>query len=180
MENRIIAAGFGGQGVLLMGQLLAKAGMEEGQNVSWLPSYGAEMRGGTANCSVILSDEPVGSPLVSVADILIVMNGPSFDKFEGILKPGGLLFVNTSLIERKPKREDVVVIGVPATGIANELGNARVANMVMLGAVIKATGMVGVESVIHALKASLGKSKEHLIPLNQQAMERGADCAQDR
>jgi len=173
MEHRIILAGFGGQGVLLMGQLLAKAAMAEGHEVSWMPSYGAETRGGTSNCHVMISDEPVGSPLVSSATECIVMNLPALDKFESIVEPGGFLFVNTSLIERKVARTDIKVVYVPVSDIANEMGNPRVANMVMLGAVLKATDMLPAESVLEALRVTLGKSKEHLIPLNKQAIERG-------
>ncbi len=174
MTNEVIMAGFGGQGVLLMGQLLAYAGMVEGKNVSWLPSYGPEMRGGTANCSVIVSDEPVGSPVVTEADAVIVMNKPSLDKFESALKPGGTLFINSSLIDRKPSRKDIDVHYIPVNEIAAEVGNARVANIVMLGAYVASSGIVSKKSVIDAVEYVLGKSKAHLIPINEKAFDEGA------
>jgi len=174
MISEMIMAGFGGQGVLLMGQLAAYAGMIEDKNVSWLPSYGPEMRGGTANCCVIVSDEPVGSPVVTEADAVIVMNKPSLDKFENTLKPGGKLFINSSLIDKKPTRTDIDVYYVPANDIAAELGNARVANIVMLGAYVASSGAVSKKSVIDAVEYVLGKRKAHLIPVNEQAFDEGA------
>ena len=148
-EEKIIMAGFGGQGVMSMGQLLTYAGMIEEKNVSWLPSYGPEMRGGTANCAVIVSDKQVGSPIItSDATAAIVMNLPSLDKFEADVNKGGNLLVNSSLIEKKASREDLNVFYIKANEIANELGNAKVANMVMLGAYLEITKVVKVESVI--------------------------------
>ena len=132
MTHEIIMAGFGGQGVMAMGKILVEAAMEEGKNVSWLPSYGPEMRGGTANCSVIVSDEPIGAPVVTEATAAIVMNRPSLDKFENDIIPGGALFINSSLIEKKATRDDIKVYYVPANEIASELGTDRVANIVML------------------------------------------------
>jgi 2-oxoglutarate ferredoxin oxidoreductase subunit gamma len=175
MTSEIIMAGFGGQGVLLMGQLTAYAGMIEEKNVSWLPSYGPEMRGGTANCCVIVSDEPVGSPVVTEADAVIVMNKPSLDKFEKALKPGGKLFINSSLIDKKATRSDIDVHYVPANDIAAELGNGRVANIVMLGAYVASSGAVSKKSVIDAVEYVLGKSKAHLIPVNEKAFDEGAE-----
>src|SRR5699024_10889245 len=134
MEERVIMAGFGGQGVMAIGQLLTYGGMVENKNVSWLPSYGPEMRGGTANCGVIVSDEPVGSPVVVNSTSAIIMNKPSLDKFEDSIINGGKLFINSSLIEQKAKRDDIDIYYIPANEIADEIGNARVANMVMLGA----------------------------------------------
>jgi len=174
MTNEIIIAGFGGQGALLMGELIAYAGMTEGKQVSWLPSYGPEMRGGTANCSVIVSDEPVGSPVVTEADAVIVLNKPSLDKFERVLKPGGKLLINSSLIDKKATREDVTAYYIPANEIAAELGNAKVANVVMLGAYIAAAGVVAKESVINAVAHMLGERKAHLVPMNEQAYDAGA------
>ncbi len=178
--QQAIFAGFGGQGVLLMGQILAKAGMLDGRNVLWIPSYGPEMRGGTANCSVIVSDQPVGSPVIAAGEAtdVVVMNLPSLHKFEESVMPGGRLFINTSLIEEKPTRTDITVVNVPVNDIAQELGNARVANMVMLGAFLKATGAAREESVMEALRASLGKAKEGLLPVNRQALARGASAVQ--
>ncbi|MDD2502908.1 MAG: 2-oxoacid:acceptor oxidoreductase family protein [Clostridia bacterium] len=176
MLQEIIIAGFGGQGVMSMGQQLTYAGMLEGRNVSWLPSYGPEMRGGTANCNVIISDEQVGSPIVTHASAVIALNSPSLDKFEDAVVPGGLLFINSSLIERKSTRDDIQVFYIPANEIAEELGNKRVANSVMLGAYLaKAGGGVSSESIIEALKNVLGPSKQNLIPINEKALERGAE-----
>lgn len=176
MLQQIISAGFGGQGVLLLGQLIAYAGLKEGNHVSWLPSYGPEMRGGTANCCVVVSDEEVGSPVVTEADIVVVMNRPSFEKYENSVVPGGKLFVNSSLIDLKTERTDIEVYYVPANALADELGNGRVANMVMLGAVLKKTGIVSPKTAIECLAASFGERKAHLIPVNEQALEKGAEA----
>ena len=170
-----IFAGFGGQGVLLIGKLVAYAGMDEGRNVSWLPSYGPEMRGGTANCSVVVSDDPIASPVLSMADCVIAMNTPSLEKFEANVNPGGKLFINSSIIEKKATRTDIDVYYVPCNEIADQLGNPKVLNMAMLGAYLEATKVVGVESVLQALLHSLGEKKAHLIPLNRQAIEMGAE-----
>jgi len=174
MTEQILSAGFGGQGVLLLGQLLAYSGMREGKNVSWMPSYGPEMRGGTANCSVIVSDEEIGSPVIDEADTVIVMNRPSLDKYESKLRKGGRLFINSSLIDKKATRDDIEVYYVPVSDIANELGNARVANIVMLGAYLELAHLVKPETAIAQLKESFGEKKAHLIPLNEQAIEKGA------
>jgi 2-oxoglutarate ferredoxin oxidoreductase subunit gamma len=175
MLHEMIFAGFGGQGVLSMGQLLTYAGMMEEKNVSWLPSYGPEMRGGTANCNVIVSDEEIGSPVVTSASAVVVMNRPSLDKFEEFVAPGGKLFINSSLIDKKAERTDIEVYYVPATGIATDMGNVRVANIVMLGAVLKETGVCEPDNVIESLAKVLGPGKEHLIPLNREAIQKGAD-----
>lgn len=172
--QEIICAGFGGQGVMSMGQLLTYSGMLEEKHVSWLPSYGPEMRGGTANCSVIVSDKPIGSPIVTDATSAIVMNLPSLLKFEKDVVEGGLLLVNSSLIEAKSTREDIDVYYIPANEIAVEIGNAKAANMVMLGAFLELTKIVEVESVLHAFKKVFGPSKEHLISMNKEALEKGA------
>jgi 2-oxoglutarate ferredoxin oxidoreductase subunit gamma len=171
-----IFAGFGGQGVLLMGQLIAYSGMYEGKNVSWVPSYGPEMRGGTANCSVVVSEEAIGSPVFTEPNVLVAMNRPSLEKFEATLKPGGLLFYNSSLIEIQPKRTDITVIAVPANDLATELGNSRVANMVVMGAIIKKTGIVTVDTAMHVLteKVLTGR-KEKLIPVNRAAFDKGME-----
>ena len=173
MTNQLIIAGFGGQGVLLMGQLLAYSGMLRGKEVSWLPSYGPEMRGGSANCHVVIADEPVGSPRVEEATAVIAMNYPSMKLFEKTLVPGGLLLYNSSLIEKAPERTDIRAIAVPCNDIANELGNSRVANMAMLGAFIGATDMFDADTLVEALRHKLGMAKEKLIPLNRQAIETG-------
>lgn len=178
METKVLFAGFGGQGVLLMGQLLSKAAMHESLEVSWMPSYGPEMRGGEANCGVVIGDEPIGSPLVTEPDVAVLMNRPSLDKFEPSVASGGVILYNSSLIDRKPGRNDVRIIAVPCNEIAAELGNARVANMVMLGAYNAVAKLLPMESLIEALRETLGKEKEKLIPLNQKAMEAGAKCTE--
>ncbi len=176
MNEKFIFAGFGGQGVMLMGQLITYAGMFEDLEVSWLPSYGPEMRGGTANCSVIVSDKAVASPVISFdATTAVVMNLPSMDKFEQEVEKGGKLFVNSSLIERKSEREDIDVYYINANEVANELGNAKAANMVMLGAILEVTKVVTPESVLKALAKIFGTAKAHLIPLNEEALKRGAE-----
>jgi len=174
MLEEIIIAGFGGQGVLSMGQLLAYAGMLEDKKVAWIPSYGPEMRGGTANCAVTISDAEISSPLVTEPSVCIVMNKPSLEKFEPAIKTGGLLFINTSLIDVKPKREDIGIYEVPANDIANEIGNSKVANMVMLGAVLEVIKAVSPDSILESLRKVLPPQRHNLIPLNAQALERGA------
>ncbi len=172
MQNDVIMAGFGGQGILLIGKMLAYAGMREGKEVSWLPSYGPEMRGGTANCTVVISDRPVGSPVIQSPRAVVAMNLPSLDKFESDVRPGGLLLVNTSLIERKPTRTDVTVIEVPANQIANELGNRRGANMVALGAYLGATDAVSVDEIIEVIRETFA-AKPGVVDININALHRG-------
>jgi 2-oxoglutarate ferredoxin oxidoreductase subunit gamma len=174
MLEEIIIAGFGGQGVMSMGQLIAYAGMLEGKGVSWLPSYGPEQRGGTANCAVVVSDEPVGSPLVTNPSTAIVLNNPSFEKFEPRVQPGGLLIINSSLVTRVSERSDIKIIEITATDVATDLGNARVANMILLGAFIEFTNVVSVDSIIESLKKVLSEDKHHLIDVNKQALSKGA------
>ena len=173
MKCEMISAGFGGQGVLLLGQLLTYAGMIEERHVSWMPSYGPEMRGGTANCNVIVSSDPVGSPVVTEADAVIVMNKPSLVKFESAVKPGGTLFINKSLIDQKSTRDDIDVYYIPASDIALELGSAKVANMVMLGAYIGVSDVVKKQSIMHAVQKMLGGRKAHMIPVNEKAFDTG-------
>ncbi|ABR50377.1 pyruvate ferredoxin/flavodoxin oxidoreductase [Alkaliphilus metalliredigens QYMF] len=175
--EKIIMAGFGGQGVMSMGQLLTYSGMIEEKQVSWLPSYGPEMRGGTANCAVIVSDKQVGSPIITEdATTAIVMNLPSLTKFQNNIIKGGRILINSSLIEQKTNRDDLDAYYIPANEIANEIGNARVANMVMLGAYLELTKTVSVDSIIEAFKKVYGPGKQHLIPLNEEALKRGASC----
>lgn len=171
--TEIIIAGFGGQGVLVMGQLLANAAMLEGKAVSWYPSYGPEQRGGTCNCSVVVSETEIGSPIVSEPDAAIVMNRPSLDRFEPLIKPGGILVYNTTLIDREPRRSDIRVVGIPANAIADELGNSRIANMVALGAFLKISGLVSPDSISESLAKVLSERHHGLIPLNMQALEKG-------
>lgn len=175
--HEILIAGFGGQGVLTAGQILAYAGNIEGVNVSWVPAYGPEQRGGTANCSVVLSDQVVACPLVTEPTALIVMNLPSLEKFEKAVQPGGLLVINTSLCDRPVTRTDIRVVRIPATEIAIELGNARFANMVALGALIGAEPMVDSETILQAMLKVLGKDKEKYLPINRKALRRGMEVA---
>lgn len=174
MTHEVIMAGFGGQGVMLMGQLLAYAGMLEDKNVSWLPSYGPEMRGGTANCMVIVSEKEVASPLITEPTALVAMNLPSLEKFESMVKPNGVIIYNSSLISQKPNRDDVTLIPIPCNDVAKELGNDRVANMVAFGAFIEYTQAIKVDSVIESLKKALPARRQHLIPLNKDALSKGA------
>lgn len=174
-ESKIICAGFGGQGIMSMGRLIAYTGMLLGREVSWLPSYGPEMRGGTANCNVIVSEHTVGSPIIfHDATAVIAMNLPSMHKFESELVSGGLMVINTSLIEDRPQRSDIQLVEVPANAIASELGNARAANMVMLGAYLAASQLFETRQVAEALKSVFGEKKAHVLPLNEAALERGA------
>ena len=175
ITHEILMAGFGGQGIMSMGMLLAYAGMLEGRQVSWLPSYGPEMRGGTANCQVVISDEPVACPLVTEPTVAILMNRPSLDKFENAVRPGRLLIYNSSLIDRQPVRSDLTVVPVPANRIAEELGSARVANMVCLGVLLAATGMVSLGSVLESLRKALPVHRHDLVPLNELALRRGEE-----
>lgn len=172
MVQEIIIAGFGGQGIMLMGQLIAYAGMLENKNVSWIPSYGPEMRGGTANCSVIVSDSIIGAPIVSEPTVLIAMNLPSLDKFAPVIKSDGMAIVNSSLIDQFPNRGDISIIKVKANDIANHLGNSKVANMVILGALLEATKVVSCESVMKAF-IKLFAGKPELVSINQKAMAIG-------
>ena len=177
MEERVIMAGFGGQGVMAIGQLLTYAGMVENKNVSWLPSYGPEMRGGTANCGVIVSDEDVGSPVVETSTSAIIMNQPSLEKFEDGVVEGGRLFINSSLIDVKSDRDDIDVFYIPANEEAEKLGNLRVANMIMLGALLEASKAVSVDSVLEGFTAVFGEHRKNLIPINKEALEKGAELA---
>jgi 2-oxoglutarate ferredoxin oxidoreductase subunit gamma len=178
MERSVIISGFGGQGVILAGKILAQAGMDQGLEVTWLPSYGPEMRGGTANCTVVMSDEPVGSPIVDEPTALIALNLPSLDKFEPTIAKGGAIVVNESLIERKVSRDDVHSSYVRINDIARDLGNPRSLNMVALGAFVKATGVVPLEAVVEAMSKTMkasGKAKS--IEPNARALEEGYNAA---
>ena len=173
--EEVIFAGFGGQGVLSMGRMVAYAGMMKGLNVSWLPSYGPEMRGGTANCNVIVSDGLIGSPVVADADTLIVMNRPSLDKFESWVKPGGKILVNSSLIDIKVSRSDVDAFYYPVNDVASECGNLKAANMVMLGAYIKHRDFLAEQDLLGAFIKVFGEKKKDLLPLNEKAVAAGAE-----
>lgn len=179
MNIEIIMAGFGGQGVMSMGQVVCYAALEEGKEVLWLPSYGPEMRGGTANCTVIVSDEPVGSPIVTKPDAVIIMNKPSLDKFEPMVKPGGLVLINSSLCDKDAARKDVRVFKIPATDLASELGNIRIANMVALGAFLALEPIVKIDSIVEALQEHLPEHQKKHVPLNHKALELGAAKARE-
>jgi len=173
MIEEIIIAGFGGQGVILSGTLLAYTGMIEGKQVSHIPSYGVEMRGGTANCAVIISDREIASPLVPHPTSLIVLNKPSLDKFENLVAPGGSIFVNESLIDRKVEREDVKAYYIPANNIAEEAGSGRASNMVMVGAWIAVTGMLATENVKGSLGRVVSKRNIKYNDINRKAIDSG-------
>jgi len=169
----VIIAGFGGQGVMLIGRLLAYSAMMEGRETTWIPSYGVEMRGGVANCTVVVSSDPIGSPVITYPQSAIVMNQPSFDTFEPRVKKEGILVMNRSLIKPTDKRNDITTVEVPANEIAMELGNNRVANMVMLGAYIASTKVVSKNNILQALRYILGEERENILKVNEKAFERG-------
>lgn len=173
MTTNMLIAGFGGQGILFTGKFLAYEGLLEGREVSWLPSYGPEMRGGTANCSVILSDTPVGSPIVANPDTLLVMNLPSLDKYEDATVKGGKIFVDSALIGRKVQRTDVEAYYIPATKLASDEGLTGLANMILLGFVIKHTNIIPFENIERALQKVVPAKKQHLIESNRKALELG-------
>ncbi|AEX84614.1 2-oxoacid:acceptor oxidoreductase, gamma subunit, pyruvate/2-ketoisovalerate family [Marinitoga piezophila KA3] len=179
-HHAFIAAGFGGQGVMLFGKILSLAAMYENLYTTWLPSYGPEMRGGTANCTVVISEKYIASPVVDKPSEVIAFNIPSMYKFEKFLPEGGLLLLNTSVIDREPERKDVKVIKIPANEIADELGNIKVQNMVMLGAYLKATDAVSFDSVKAALEKSLKGKKADLLELNLKAIEAGMKAAEEQ
>ena len=175
MTHQILIAGFGGQGVLFAGKFLAYKGMVEDKNISWLPSYGPEMRGGTANCSVVLSDSPVGSPIITAPDVLVAMNLPSLQKFVNAVVPGGKIFVDSTLIDAKVERTDVEVFYIPATQMAKNAGFATLANMIIMGKLIKETGAVRFDNNLETLKSFIPAKKEKLIDINCQALQAGYD-----
>mgnify|MGYP001055562127 CR=1 FL=1 len=177
MNEKVIMAGFGGQGIMAIGKILAYAGMLENKEVSWLPSYGPEMRGGTANCAVIVSDKPVGSPVITNdATSALVLNLPSLDKFENDVVAGGKIIVNSSLIDKKVSRTDVEAYYVEANKIATELGNVKAVNMVMLGAYLELFKPVSLKSVLDAFLKVFGEDKAKLLPLNEKALMAGAEA----
>lgn len=173
MTTEILYAGFGGQGILFAGKFLAYKGLLDGKQLSWLPSYGPEMRGGTANCSVILSDDPVGSPIVSAPDVLVAMNLPSLDKYENSVKPGGLIFVDSTLISRKVERTDVTVFYVPSTQMAMDMGAPTLANMVITGKVIKESSGISEDNIEAALKKVVSAKHADLLEINLKALQSG-------
>ena len=178
MMKQYVFAGFGGQGMLLIGKFLAMANMLDGKHVSWLPSYGPEMRGGTANCSVIVSDEEVASPMIDKADVLIAMNLPSLDKFEHTVKPGGLIVVNSSIIDRTVERGDVRVVYCDANGIAEQVKNPKGANVAILGAMMGADeGSVSTDKMVEAIRIELGERKLRFLEGNKAALAAGMELS---
>lgn len=180
MEINLCVAGFGGQGVMTLGKFLATATCDStDKNVTFFPSYGAEQRGGTANCFVVISDESVGAPLGDVMDDLIVMNGPSLNRFIKTLKPGGTLFINSSIVSEETRRTDIKVVKAPVTEMALEMGNSKVLNIIMLGVYIGFTGVVSPEVVWDTIEHKLGK-KPKLLPLNKEAFEKGLELGRSQ
>ena len=177
MQHDVIISGFGGQGALFSGQLLAHAAMDSGYIVTWIPSYGPEMRGGKARCTVVVSDEEIGSPLVRRPAASIVLNIPSYEAFEPAVKPGGVLVVNSSLVPRTSERTDIRVISIPATETAIEMGEVRLANVLCLAGLVTATGVVTLDAIASALDAHLPARHRKVLPLNYEALRRGAEMA---
>lgn len=176
MYTSLQIAGFGGQGILVTGQVLATACMLDGKNVTYMPAYGAEVRGGTVHVTIVVSDRRISSPFVPNPEASIIMNRPSLDRFEPLLQPQGLLVVNTSLVDRAPRRDDLRVVPLAANDIANELGNPRVVGLVALGAYVAASEVTSIDSLLDALRKVLPPERHGLIPLNKQALERGMQC----
>lgn len=174
MQTEIIFSGFGGQGALFAGQLMAYTALELDKHVTWFPSYGPEMRGGTAHCTVIISDEEIGSPMVTRPQAAVVMNLPSLDKYEPLVRPGGVLVVNTSLVDREATRKDIEVVSVPANDIADELGEKRLANMILLGALLEKLPVLPANKVADSLGRHIPQHRRDLLQANLKAMERGA------
>jgi len=175
MQTEVIISGFGGQGTLYAGQVLAYAAMDEGKQVTWIPSYGPEMRGGTANCTVVVSDEEIGSPTVKHPKAVLALNLPSLDKYENMIAPGGCLVVNESMVNRKPERTDIQVVILPANEIAREIGNERATNMVMLGALLANMDILPIEALEKALKNHTAQRLQKFVEMNIQALRRGAE-----
>lgn len=170
----LVIAGFGGQGVLLAGKLIAEAGLHEGREVSWIPSYGPEMRGGTANCTVIISDSEIGSPVVENPDVIMIMNRPSMDKFLPSLKKGGICIYNKSLIEGFKTRDDVKMVAIPASEIADKIGSTKLLNMVMVGSFMSSSKAFSEDSLAYALKKSISAKHQDMLPMNEKAIKEGA------
>ena len=179
MQTEILIAGFGGQGILFAGQLLAYAALEAGMEVTWIPSYGPEMRGGTANCTVTIADEEIGAPTVRNPKAGMVFNLPSFDKYEPMIKSGGVLIANQSLIDRGFRRTDLNAVMIPANEIAETLGDKRLTNMVMVGAMLELLPVLNIEAIEKTLGMHLPERHRHLLPLNSKALREGAAFAKD-
>lgn len=179
MEKGVVISGFGGQGVMLAGELLAEAGKEEGKYVTFLPSYGPEMRGGTANCHVIVSDEQIASPIIALPEAAIILNLPSLDKYEPLMKPNGIMILNKTIIPKEVSRTDIRVLQIDAQNVAKNVGNEKVVNMILLGAYVELEKPVKIESLKEALKTLLTGRKETLIEINERAIEKGAEIARE-
>ncbi len=179
MREAFLFSGFGGQGVMFAGQLLAYAAMDSGLEVTWIPSYGPEMRGGTAHCLVVISDRPIGSPLVPHPSVAVIFNAPSFTKYEPLVAPGGLLVINASLVAERSARRDLTELRLPATQLATQLGDVRVTNMLLLAAALTARPVMPLSAVESALAAHLPEHRRSLLPVNLQAVRCGAACALD-
>lgn len=175
MTTEMICAGFGGQGVLTIGKFIAQAAMQEGKNVSWLPSYGPEMRGGTANVSTVVSTEPIASPIVSFPDVLVALNQPSIDKFAPSIRPGGILIYNTNMCPHGCKRDDITIIKAPMVEIANEIGNQMVLNMLAIGIIIGKTAIIKYETMEADLTGFMKAKNPELLELNLKAIKRGIE-----
>ncbi len=175
--KELIAAGFGGQGVMMLGQLVAYGGITDGRNVTWIPSYGPEMRGGTANCSTVVSDEPVGSPVIDRCDVAVILNQPSLEKFEHSPREGGILIYNSDLVKYENPRTDVKVIAIPAQKLAAAAGSEKTANIVLLGAVVEASGIITKEAALHVVEEKLGKRKPQFLEMNLKALAKGMEAA---
>src|SRR5512133_1656155 len=180
MQKEIVIAGFGGQGVLFAGQVLAYAAMDLGKEVTWIPSYGPEMRGGTANCTVVIADEEIGSPLVQFPPMAIALNLPSYDKYEAEMQKGGVLVINSSMVDRGAKRDDIISVFIPANEIAEEIGDKKLTNMVTVGALLPFLPEVSLEAVEAALKAHLPERHHRLLPSNFAALRRGYELAKQQ
>ncbi|MBU0629026.1 MAG: 2-oxoacid:acceptor oxidoreductase family protein [Nanoarchaeota archaeon] len=174
-EEKIMIAGFGGQGIILAGNVIAQAALAENKKVAAMVSYGAEVRGGTATCTVIISDEEIASPVVENPTSAIILNQPSLDKFEDDLVKGGLIVLNSSLVQREVIRKDLEVLKVPATGLANELGNPKVANLILIGAFIKKTKILDINKVLEIIPQSFPKHKQDVVEINKKALLKGAE-----
>ncbi len=177
MQTEIILSGFGGQGIMFAGQILTYAAMDAGKEVTWIPSYGPEMRGGTANCTVVIADEEIGSPVVKNPDAVLAMNLPSLDKYEPMVKPGGVLVINSSMVDRPARRTDISVVSIPCNEIAEELGNARLANMVAAGALLAGMKVLSLADLETALNNHMPGRHKNLLPKNVEALTRGSDFA---
>jgi 2-oxoglutarate ferredoxin oxidoreductase subunit gamma len=175
MHEEVIVSGFGGQGALFAGQILTYTGMDEGLQVSWIPSYGPEMRGGTAHCIIILSDDDIGSPIIRQPTICIVMNPPSMEKYEPLVKPGGLLVANSTLVRARTARDDIEAIYVPANQLASELGNVKMANVVLLGAMLGSREILPIDGIKRTLDTHIPKRRKHIIEPNKRALDRGIE-----